>query len=329
MAETAERSIRGAMPDDADHPVGTLVEGTDHNAAASLLFRWLAIWDAPDAFEVGPLWRDLLEIAACCDTLDASGEGSDAIAAAVVAARAWARYAHEVGHDSPRLLWQGGNVFGLTAEVDQRRAGKGKDSGGEVESRFRLDATLRRRSDGRMVFRSIGMEAVGPAVDSPPIDSFDVNRAKATMIQFQTNADLLSGNAVPMAELLMPRLELNGLVNSKADESDAATAFTDVRDLRESISSEQRKHDNVIRTFDEFSDWFANCAGLFRPGGFHKLERFEVTPLGGERFQVTAQFHWTAETINGAPISLHVPLTWILAETGDTFMRIEKLLPFG
>ena len=43
---------------------------------------------------------------------------------------------------------------------------------------------------------------------------------------------------------------------------------------------------------------------------------------------MVAQYEWRAETVNGAKIETHHPLTWVLADTDEPYMRIEKLLPF-
>ena len=76
--------------------------------------------------------------------------------------------------------------------------------------------------------------------------------------------DSLTGDASGMRDLLMPALELHGLVAAKADRSSAgASPVTDVDDLRKSVAGTDSVADNAIRDFDGFATWFATAAGPF------------------------------------------------------------------
>lgn len=319
--------IMGVVSEGASYPAGTPVWGTDYNAAYALLLRWWSALDASSDVDTSPFWADLADDDFDLASPDLSATGASSVKSAVDELRSHGGRSHHLGFDDLRLSWLGHGRFQLDASaVEQTR----RREGAAVGRRCAYRGVLRKRPDGIMVFCGMTVTVQGDDTSTDFDESYAVNRAKATMVQFQTHTDLLTGDARPIRELLMPDLELNGLVNSKADKTrpdDAA--FTDVRNLRGSISASERAQDNVIRTFDEFSDWFSSCTALFRKEGFHKLERFEVTPLPDRRYQVVAQFHWMAETLNGAKIDLHTPLTWILVDTGDKYMRIERLLPFG
>lgn len=317
----------GLVPKGASFPVGTPVWGTDYNAAYSLLLRWWGLLEAPASVDVTPFWEDLVDTEFSVATPDLCVDDARSAAASVDAFRAKGERSYQLGFDDLHLGWIAENLFQLDARsIEQHHA----PDGGTTTRHCSCRAVLHKRPDGRLVFRRIDGAIESDEPETPFVSRYALNRAKATMVQFQTHTDLLTGAAAPMRELLMPALELNGLVNSKADETKAGSeTFKDVRNLRESISKSERRQDNVIRTYAEFSDWFASCAGLFKKDGFHKLEKFAVTLLADDRYEVVAQFHWQAETINGVKIELHHPLTWILAETGDKYMRIEKLLPFG
>lgn len=318
--------IMGIVPDGTMYPPGTPVWGTDYNAAYALLLRWWGVLDAPAHVQTAPMWADLADEEFSATLPDLQGMGRLAVIASVDALRHQGSSSHQLGFDDLRLAWTAPGVYQLDADVVEQRV---VQDGSTLTRRCCVRAKLRKRADGAMVLRHID-GSVGAAEPATPfVPSYAVNRAKATMVQFQTHTDLLTGDAEGMRELLMPTLELNGLVNSKADQTRGDAAFTDVRSLRETISTSERRQDNVIRNFEDFTAWFATAPALFRQNGFHKLERFEVTPLADDRYQVIAQFHWQAETLNGAKIDLHTPLTWILVETGEKYMRIEKLLPFG
>ena len=313
MVQTA--AIMGVVPEGASYPPGTPVFGTDYNAAYALLLRWWSVLDAPA--------DDDLEVA----LPELNAKGIAPAKAAIADLRSSGSRGHHLGFDDLSVSWMGDGRYRLSANAfEQTRGPDGKDA----SQLCAYHAEMRKRSDGIMVFSRIACTTLEDEPQTAFADSYAINRAKATMVQFQTHTDLLTGDAGPLRELLMPDLELNGLVNSKVDKTKADdAAFTDVRNLRGSISTGERAQDNVIRDFNEFSTWFRSCTALFRKNGFHKLERFEVTPMPDRRYQVIAQFHWRAETLNGAQIDLHTPLTWILVETGEKYMRIERLLPFG
>ena len=319
--------ITGVVPSGVTYPSGTPVQGTDYNAAYALLLRWWGLLDAPAHVDTTPFWQDLADDEFSVDLHGIRSRGRSALVGMIADLRARGDLSHQIGFDDMSLEWIDTDKFSLVAEAVEQAT---TPTGGFESRRCRYTAELIKQASGRLLLHSITAAILDEAPATEFNHSYVVNRAKATMIQFQTHTDLLTGDAGPMRELLMPELELNGLVNSKADQTQPGTeAFTDVRALRETISTSERKQDNVIRTFEEFSDWFASCTALFRKNGFHKLERFEVTEMPERRYQVVAQFHWRAETINGAAISLHTPLTWILVDTGEKYMRIEKLLPFG
>lgn len=318
--------ITGAIPSDASYPSGTPVVGTDYNAAYALLLRWWGVQDAPASVDTAAFWDDLADDDLRVDLPGLRVAGRLTVEAAMVEVRGRGDRSHRLGYNDLTLSWLGNGRYQLDASaIEQRRS----PDGVTLSQRCAYQAELRKRSDGIVVLCSILCTVLGDEAEAF-VSSYVLNRARATMVEFQTHTDLLTGDAKPLQKLLMPTLELNGLVNSKTDETRAGSeTFTDVRNLRETISTSERRQDNVIRTFAEFSAWFASCTALFRPNGFHKLERFEVTALPDQHYEVIAQFHWQAETINGAKIDLHTPLTWILVETGDTYMRIERLLPFG
>ena len=320
-------AIMGVVPAGTSYPPGTPVLGTDFNAAYALLLRWWSVLDAPVDVDTSPFWEDLAEDDFEVELPGLSAHGTANVQAAVAELRRIGSRAHHLGFDDLALSWIGDGLYQLSANALEQTRGP---DGNEAGRRYAYCGELRRRPDGMMVFRKIAGSPLEEGPHAAFADSYAFNRAKATMVQFQTHTDLLTGDAAPVRELLMAELELNGLVNSKADKTKADdAAFTDVRNLRGSISTGERAQDNVIRNFDEFSNWFQSCTALFRKNGFHKLERFEVTPMPDRRYQVIAQFHWRAETLNGAQIDLHTPLTWILVETGEKYMRIERLLPFG
>lgn len=317
--------IQKPLPTEGPIPRGTLVWGSDFNAAQALLYRWWTWLDAPRTVDTGPFWDDLFEPGARVTIDELRAEGLPSIRVEVARLRERGERAHHLGYDDFRLSWLDTDLFELvtTFTVQELVPGAGPSS-----STCRCKALIRKGPDGRLLFNEIVGDAKLVAGPVEFRSSFLINRARATIVQFQAHMDSLSGSTEGMQELMMPSLELHGLVASRKDASSSDIDLTDVNTLRKSISGTDHVIENTIRDFDGFSAWFATCPALLK-FGLHKLERFEGTPLPDGRYEALAQFDWRGETVNGARIETHQPLTWILVETGERYMRIEKLLPFG
>ena len=285
-------------------PEGTLVWGADFNAAVSQLYRWWGALDAPAGTDLTLLRSNLLTLGSPLYDILPSDDPT----------------AHHLDYDAYRLKWINGAEFRLEADYDVQT--------GDRTDRRALVAILVKVGDGGMLIRSIEERQLATLPARAFEASYVLNRAKATSTRFQAHMDALSGDAAGLRDLLMPQMELHGLVASKADASVAREGpLTDVDDLRNSVAGTATVADNVIRDFAGFQAWFATAPALFSYG-LHKLEQFSVEPLPDGRFSTVAQYDWRAETLNGARIETHHPLTWILVDEGGAYMRIEKLLPF-
>lgn len=308
------------LPAVGEVPPGALVWGSDFNAAEALLYRWWGLIDAPLEIDTAPCWDDLFDADPRIVTPDMRADDLAALRRAVASLRGAGRRAHHLGYDACRLLWREHDLFELRASFRSQHE--------DLATRRSCVALLWKRADGRLVFRDIKETTEGEDTPAAFEPSYLVNRARATIVQFQAHMDGLSGKTDDMHELMMPQLELHGLVASKKDESSAGEDLTDVNDLRKSIAGTDTVADNIIRDAAGFAAWFATCKALF-VYGLHKLEHFSVTSLPDRRFAVVAQFDWQAQTLNGAKIETHHPLTWVLVDADEKYMRIEKLLPFG
>lgn len=307
-------------------PVGTLVWGSDFNAASALLYRWFGVLEAPAELDLSAFYADLFYDDCSVDLPQIRAVSLAALKARVAEIRGDGVRAHHLGCDDIRLSWSAPDRFRLTAACSMQH----RDVAGATATRqVAVVADVARRADGRLLFTRLAGDAGPVRHDVDFVPSYAMNRARSAIIAFQAEMDALSGEASGARELLMPILELHGLVASKKDQTQAGGVdLTDVNTLRKQIAGADHVPENLIRDFDGFAAWVASTTGLFNYG-LHRLERVEVTPLPDHRFEVIAQFDWQAETANGARIELHQPLTWIFVDTDERFMRIEKLLPFG
>ncbi len=318
--------IMEPLTSDGDIPTGALVWGSDYNAASALLYRWWGLFEAPVDVDTSGWFAGLFADEARIRTPHLQAETPAAAAAEAQRLRRSGRWAHRLGYDDLRLRWLGADSLELAAtfSVDEQSPGSSC-----VRERRVLSAQLNRAANGGLCFRTIDdrREEPGKAAEFEP--SYEANRALSLITQFQAHMDSLRSDAEPVRELLMPDLELHGLIASKRDESQGdGAALNDIGSLRRSMAGGGPAPANVIRDFDGFAAWVRSASALFRYG-LHKLEDFRIRPTADRRFEIVAQFDWRAQTVNGAKIELHQPLTWIIVETGERFMRIEKLLPFG
>lgn len=303
---------------------GTLVWGSLFNAASALLYRWWGILDAPEGTATDRFWEDLFEEDVRVAAPDVAADGLAALRQAVHSLDPKYESSHHLGYDDIRVFWREPDVYEIKARyLVQSRAGDRVTT-----ERRSCAASVATGADGRLRFRNIDENDEGATSDRSFEPSYVINRARATSTRFQAHMDSLTGKTDDMRDLMMPVLELHGLVAAKKDESAVDADYSDVNELRKSIAGSDTVADNTIRDFDAFTAWFATAPALFSYG-LHKLERLEVKPLPDRRYETIAQYEWRAETVNGAKIETHHPLTWVLVDTDEAFMRIEKLLPFG
>ena len=303
---------------------GTLVWGSLFNAASALLYRWWGILDAPCGTNTVLFWGHLFEEKVRVKTPEFAVDSLAALRDAVGALDCQTERSHHLGYDDIRVLWLGPGIYEVRATYATQRRTKAFVSSDRRSSVM----VVTMHTGGRLLIKRAEEKIEQEEPDRTFEPSFILNRARATSTRFQAHMDSLTGKTDDMGDLMMPVLELHGLVAAKKDESAADADYSDVNELRKSIAGSDTVADNAIRDFDAFTAWFATAPALFTYG-LHKLERLEVTALPERRYETIAQYEWRAETVNGAQIETHHPLTWVLVDTDGPYMRIEKLLPFG
>lgn len=300
------------------------VVGSDFNAVSSLLYRWWGLFEAPEGMALAPYYEDLFDDTVEIMFGDLEISGRENVIAAICQTPRDIGRAHHIDDENIHVSYLGNDLYGLKASFICQIM---SSSNGVESAHGSYNHILRKRKDGKFVFTEIVGELGEPVFMEEFKPSFSFNRAKAVIIQFQTVMDSLSGDASGLREIVAPNVELNGLVSSKEDKSvQQDKVIEGVDELKDALSgADNSKKDSVIRGFAELAEWFATGPDLFNYG-HHKMEEFSAKPIGNNRFEVVAQFEWLAETKGGVKIELHQPLTWVVVETGEKYMRIEKLL---
>ncbi len=297
----------------------------DHNAAASMLYRWWGLFEAPEGTDIAPFYEGLFDEDVHIDLPDGGVDitGIDAVKATMAALPSGIRRSHTIDDDDIKVTALGDGRYRLQATYTYQLETDGK----LVSGHSHCDNILRKIGPAQMVFTRIG-GGLGETIERAEfVDSYVEHRIKAALIQWQAVMDTLNGDASGLEELVMPQLEFHGLISSKQDQSDGRSeTVTDFKEMKGMLAGTDGTEDTVIRGFEGVRDWFATGPSLLK-SNIHRFESIDVTPLPDNRFEATAQFGWYAETLSGVPIELHQPLTWVIVEQGEKYMRLEKLKP--
>ncbi|MBL9071399.1 MAG: hypothetical protein JNM03_15560 [Sphingopyxis sp.] len=309
----------------ASRPAYAEADNGDYNTAVSMLFRWWGLFEAPAGVDISPFYADLFADDVHIDLPDGGVDitGVDAIQATMAALPAGIRRSHAINHDDIQVTALGDGLYRLQANYTYQLETDGK----LVSGHSHCDNILRKVAPARMVYTRVS-GGLGDTFGRPEfVDSYVENRIKAVLIQWQAVMDTLNGDAAPLEELVMPRLEFHGLISSKQDQSDGrAETVTDFKEMKGILAGTDGSEDTIIRGFEGVQEWFATGPALLK-SNIHRFETIAITPLPDNRFETTACFGWYAETLSGVPIELHQPLTWIIVERGEKYMRLEALRP--
>ncbi len=268
------------------------VTGTDLNAATALLHRWWDVLEAPAGTSLKPRFRNLLHPDVVVEWNGRTHRGSAEVIAAVEGLPRTSVVTHHPV--SLEMHETGAGCFTVQAELIHQI----QNPAGGVRSRHtRHRHTLRKTDSGLPVFEHISM----PAGTKSGAGGFSphptINRAKATVVEFQTHVDRLDGTAHGLEQLITKDAAFYGLMAADAP----------------------------IRGIEGLAAWLAAGPSAFRWVRHNRLLSFQLTPLDAGRCEATATFEWLAETHAGERIERRTPVRWTLTETGATFMKIEKI----
>jgi hypothetical protein len=233
----------------ASRPAYAEADNGDYNTAVSMLFRWWGLFEAPAGVDISPFYADLFADDVHIDLPDGGVDitGVDAIQATMAALPAGIRRSHAINHDDIQVTALGDGLYRLQANYTYQLETDGK----LVSGHSHCDNILRKVAPARMVYTRVS-GGLGDTFERPEfVDSYVENRIKAVLIQWQAVMDTLNGNAAPLEELVMPRLEFHGLISSKQDQSDGrAETVTDFKEMKGILAGTDGSEDTIIRGFE-------------------------------------------------------------------------------
>lgn len=301
----------------------------DFNAASALLYRWWGLFEAPKGKNIDPFYEDLFADDVHVELPDGGVDitGIDTVKQTMASLPAGIRRSHAIDDKDIEVTYLGDSLYRLRANYTYQL----ETDGGLVSGHSHCDNILRKLGPAQMVFAKIG-GGLGETFERESFEcSYILHRIKAVLIQWQAQMDTLSGDASGLKELVMPKLEFHGLIAAKEDQSTSReNTVTDFTEMKGMLAGTDGTEDTVIRGFEGVTEWFATGPNLLK-NNIHRFEAIDIIPLADQRpedrYEVTAQFGWYAETLSGAKIELHQPLTWVIVDRGEKFMRLEKLRP--
>lgn len=268
------------------------ISGTDLNATTALLHLWWGLLEAPAGTDLSPRLHNLFSDNIAVEWHGQHYEGRSSIIAMLCELPRSSSVAHHLVSIEMDELADGD--FDLQVELVHQT----QDPVGQVESHeTRHRYVLQRTTSGALAFKHITMPT-GRAIAQREFSSTTMlNRAKATVIEFQTHVDRLDGTADGLERLITQDATFHGLM---------ATS-------------------EPLSGIEGLSAWLAAGPATFRWVRHNQLLSFSLSTLDQGRYEATATFEWLAETHSGERIERRTPVRWTLVETNDTFMKIDRI----
>ena len=268
------------------------VSGSDLNAATALLHLWWGVWEAAAGTDLSQRLNHLLHDDIVVESHDRRAEGRAAVTAMLLDRPRTISFAHHLVALEIEETAQGD----IALQVQLLR--QIRDPAGNVENREVHDRlVLQKAESGVLKFKHITLpqgELVEPRAFS---STTTLNRAKATVIEFQTYVDRLDGTADGLERLITEDATFHGLMAT----------------------------DQPLTGIEGLAGWLAGGPAAFRWVRHNQLLSFDLTTLGEGRYEAIATFEWLAETHDGERMERRTPIRWTLIDTGDIFMKIERI----
>ncbi|MEM9621735.1 MAG: nuclear transport factor 2 family protein [Pseudomonadota bacterium] len=266
------------------------VSGTDLNAATALLHLWWGLFEAPAGVDLTPRLDNVFSPAVVVEWRGERYAGRDTVIDLITGMPRELTIAHHLVDLEVKPAGQ--DTLSMRAALIYQQ----QDTQGEVVStRVEHEFVLQPARSG-LVFTHISIPE-GEPVSRAFVPSAQVNRAKVTVIEFQTHVDRLDGAATGLEALITKDATFHGLMAT----------------------------DQPLSGINGLSSWLAAGPSVFKWVHHNQLLVFDLKPLSENRFEATATFEWLAETVNGERIERRNPVRWTLIETHDKYMRIERI----
>lgn len=273
---------------------------SDRNLATALLMQWWDMFEAPrDAdrsFLADKIFADDVVLHMQAGDL----HGVDAVRAALAAIPETNGRSHHL--HTLDLSPLGDDLYALEATFQYHIA----HTDGTVEAgESAYHHTVRKTSEGHFVLAEINAEVLESLSDVTFIPSYEVNKARGALAYYLGTTDILIDAYPDLKNVLAEDAEIHGMFDPQKQ------TFND-------------RGDGVLIGYDEISPWLASRANAFEAVA-HTIGAIEITGQDGSRFDIKAQIETQAWPKSGDEISVSLPISFVMTDTGEQFMRIARI----
>ena len=273
----------------------------DLNAATALLMQWWDIFEAPFGSDRSVVFDQIFSDDVVLHMEAGDLKGPQAISSAMQALPETSGRSHHLHHVQLTKLDE--DRYRLEAKFEYQIA----RLDGSVEAGISAYAhTLKRLADGRLVLEDITAEVLEPIETASFNPSYQLNRARGALAYYLATTDALDGPYSELSRVLSDKAEIIGMIDPNQERFNP-------------------RGDGVLRGQAEISAWLASRGESF-DGVAHRIDAISIEPLATDRYAVEAEIMTRAWPKTGDPIAVTLPIRLEMIETGDVFMRIDKII---
>lgn len=273
---------------------------SDRNLAESMLYQWWGPFEAPDGKAFLPYIDYIFAPDAALKMGAVELEDRKAIRASLQARPLKGGTSHQMRNVEVTAL--GNGLFQIDADfVYQVRTPDGSVASGNSSYRH----TVEKQPDGTFRFNTLTAQLGEPISGAEFQDSFALHRAQGAIVQYLGVTDLLESDYIRLQQVLSDDAVITGMFDP------AKQTFN-------------TRGDGSLIGNDEITYWLSSRKDNFAWVA-HQLKSINIVSRGDKLFQAEAQVDVQAQPHVGDVISISLPISFMLEETGDRFMKITRI----
>lgn len=273
---------------------------SDRNLAESMLYQWWGPFESPDGKAFLPYIDYIFAPDAALKMGAVELEDRKAIRASLRARPLKGGTSHQMRNVEVTAL--GNGLFQIDADfVYQVHTPDGSVAAGNSSYRH----TVEKQPDGTFRFKTLTAQLGEPISGAEFQDSFALHRARGAIVQYLGITDLLESDYIRLQQVLSDDAVINGMFDPAKQTFNA-------------------RGDGALIGNDEITNWLSSRKDNFAWVA-HQLKSINILSRGDNLFQAEAQVDVQAQPHVGDVISVSLPISFMLEETGDRFMKITRV----
>ncbi len=288
-----------ALGGDANKAKLPTISSSDFNAAATMLYEWWGLFEAPDSSAVLPRFNEIFREDVHLKIGDQEINGRDQLKTIFAALPP-----RQLSHHDVEITVNAPNENTLLIEADflyQAKPEGEKTTTGVTHYAH----TLERQSDGSLLFAKLTGHVVEPKEDREFTSSYVENRARASLSKYLAVTDVLNSDYADLNAIMSGNTEITGMFDPNK------------------ITFNER-NDGVLKGRAEIANWLSNRQVTFEKVA-HRIGSITVESSGDNTYKAAAEIITNAWPKEGEQISVVVPVTIDFIDDGSRYMQIAKI----